>query len=112
MNDPTSELRLEYVETKSKLDALKKAIKQNPDQRYVQRKELGAELKGLKEAICERLDDDEEIMVGTRRFKKQRIEKVRYNKDGIHTFCSRHEMDPATYDSESKEEVYVLKATS
>ena len=111
MNDPTTELRAEYVRTKNKLDILKKAIKQNPDKRYVQRKELGAELKGLKEAICERLEEGEEVTVGTRRFKKQRVEKVRYNKDGIHTFCSRHEMDPATYDEESKQEVYVLKAT-
>lgn len=111
MNDPTVELRAEYVRTKNKLDTLKKAIKQNPDQRYVQRKELGAELKGLNEAICEQLEEGEEVTVGTRRFKKQRIEKVRYTKDGIHTFCSRHEMDPSTYDKESKEEVYVLKAT-
>jgi hypothetical protein len=109
MNDPIAELRAEYGRKKHKLDTLKKDIKQNPDQRYINRKEFGAELNGLKDAICERLNEGDEVTVGTRRFKKQRVEKVHYNKESITAYCSRRGDSLDSYNKESKEEQIVLK---
>lgn len=111
MNDPDVGLRAEYERKKRRLTTLKKEIKQNPDQRYIERKELGADIKGLHDAILERMEEGEEVTVGTRRFKKQRIERVKYTKDGIRAYCTRHEMDPVSYDEENVEEAFVLKAT-
>jgi len=112
MNDPTSEiseLKNEYAEKKVALDAVKKDIKNNPDERYLKRKELGAEIKGLRDAICEHLSDGDEVVLHKKRFKKQKVSKVKYTKNEVHSFCSRHNLQPEVYDEENTEEDITLK---
>ena len=110
MNDPISDLKAEYAEKKVALDAVKKDIKENPDERYLKRKELGAELKGLRDAICEHLNDGDEVVLHPKkRFKKATVSKVKYTKNEVHSFCSRHNLQPEVYDEENTEEDTTLK---
>ena len=97
---------------KTELAAVKKAIKDDPDNRYTQRKQLGIECKELAALICEELDDDDEILVGRRRFKKQRTAPTKYTKDRVYDFCSQKSIDPNAYDAENSEDKVGLKAVS
>jgi len=110
MNDPIADLKSEYAEKKIALDAVKKDIKENPDERYLNRKELGAELKGLRDAICEHLNDGDEVVLHPKkRFKKSKISKVKYSKNDVYSFCSKHNLAPEAYDKEHAEEDITLK---
>ena len=95
---------------KKELTDVKKDIKNNPDNRYLKRKELGKECKELEALICEEMDDNDEVLVGRRRFKKQRTETTKYTKDRVYDFCEQKAIDPDTYDEENKEEKISLKA--
>jgi len=92
------------------LNQLKKDIKNNPDERYLERKEVGKEVKELEALVCEEMDDGDEVQIGRRRFKKQRCENTRYTKDRIHEFFEAQSIDPEVYNQDNKEEQVALKA--
>lgn len=100
----------ELATKKKELNDVKKDIKNNPDNRYVKRKELGGEVKELEALICDEMEDGDEVIIGRRRFKKQRTSSTKYTKDRIYEFCEGQSIDPATYDSENIEEKVALKA--
>ena len=102
----------ELVLKKQNLTDIKKDIKINPDNRYTQRKELGKETKELESLICEEMNDGDEVLVGRRRFKKQRIDNPKYNKDAVIAFLDSNEISVETYERESKVEKVSLKAIS
>jgi len=99
----------ELVTKKKVLIDLKKEIKSNPDNRYVKRKEIGGEVKELEALICDEMDDGDEVMIGRRRFKKQRTANAKYTKERIYEFCEGKSIDPATYDTDNAEEKVALK---
>jgi len=114
-NDPvfTDSLKRHVEELamkKTEFTTLKKDIKENPDNRYLNRKELGQEVKELEALICEELDDGDEIIVGRRRFKKARTEMPKFTKDRVLDFFESCGTDPETYMKENSEEKVVLKA--
>ena len=100
----------ELVAKKKELAEIKKDIKSNPDSRYAERKEIGKEVKELEGLLCEEMDDDDEILLGRRRFKKQRTETTKYTKDRVHDFCTTKSINPEVYDEDNKEETVGLKA--
>jgi len=100
----------ELAAKKKELTSVKKDIKNNPDNRYVKRKELGKEVKELESLLCEEMSDGDEVLVGRRRYKKQRTETTKYTKDRVHEFCDANNIDTTVYDQEYKEEKVVLKA--
>ena len=100
----------ELAAKKKELSQIKKDIKNNPDTRYLKRKELGGEVKELEALICDEMDEGDEVVVGRRRFKKLRTESTKYTKDRVHDFCQSKSIDPETYDEENKEEKIALKA--
>tara|TARA_B110001452_G_C14944087_1_gene330209 strand:+ start:116 stop:487 length:372 start_codon:yes stop_codon:yes gene_type:complete len=114
-NDPNfTETMMRHVEElagkKKELNSLKKDIKNNPDERYLKRKELGKECKELEALICEELDDDDEVLIGRRRFKKQRTEMPKFTKNRVIEFLEHSGTDPEAYIQENIEEKVVLKA--
>ena len=100
----------ELCAKKDELNDVKKSIKATPDDRYLKRTLLGKECKELSALICEEMDDGDEVLVGRRRFKKQRTETAKFTKDRVHDFCEQKSINPDTYDEENKEEKISLKA--
>jgi len=113
-NDPmtaTMKRHLDELSAKKKtLSELKKDIKNKPDERYVARKETGKEVKELEALICDEMEDGDEVMVGRRLFKKQRLDKTKYSKERIYDFCESRSIEPEVYDTENKEEKVSLTA--
>jgi len=113
-NDPVSETLKRHISElwskKKRLKVLKKDIQDNPDERYIDRKEVGKEVKELEALICEEMDDGDEVMIGKRLFKKQRTEVTRFSEDRVHEFCEHKNINPQTYDEENREEKICLKA--
>ena len=113
-NDPKSDSLIRNVAELSakrkNLTDIKKSIKDNPDHRYVNRKEIGKECKELAALICDELDDGGEVVVGTRRFKKQRTEQTKYSKDRVREFFEQRTIDPNIYDLANTEDKVALKA--
>ena len=101
---------LELSTKKDAFAAVKKDIKENPDERYLKRKELSGEIKEIEALICEELDDDEQVIVGKRRFKKARTENVKFSKDRVIEFLENKEIELEIYAQENSEEVVALKA--
>jgi len=102
----------ELVLKKQHLADIKKNIKNNPDNRYAQRKQLGKETKELESLICEEMNDGDEVLVGRRRFKKQRFDNPKYNKDAVNAFLDNNEISQDKYEEETKIEKVCLKSVS
>ena len=118
-NDPKIEMSenmmkniSELVEKKKSLAEIKKDLKENPDVRYGKRKDLGLEVKELTEMICDELEDDQEIMVGKRKFKKQRKNVPKYTKVLVQDFFVQKSINPETYEEENTEEKISLAAVN
>ena len=102
----------ELVAKKKELADIKKDIKDNPDNRYGKRKDIGLEVKELTEMICDELEDDQEIMVGKRKFKKQRLNVPKYTKVLVQDFFVTKSINPETYEEENTEEKISLAAVN
>ena len=89
---------------------IKKSIKDEPDERYLKRKTIGQEVKELESLICDELDDEQEIQIGRRKFKKSRIDKISYNKDSVQDFLMTQNISHDSYEENNKEEKVGLKA--
>jgi len=119
VNDPKIEMSenmakniSELVAKKKELADIKKDIKDNPDNRYGKRKDIGLEVKELTEMICDELEDDQEIMVGKRKFKKQRLNVPKYTKVLVQDFFVQKSINPETYEEENTEEKISLAAVN
>lgn len=114
INDPVlSEGMIQYLNDfeikKKNLEDVKADIKENPDIRYLNRKTLAREVKELEVVICEVLNDGDEVTVGHRLFKKQRVERTKYTKERVHAFCEYKGINVSLYADENMEEHIGLK---
>lgn len=114
-NAPISdELRATITALEEKTLRLKdvtKDIKENPDERVTEVKQLKLECRELKQMIVEQLEDEQVVLINRRKFKRRKVEKVKYSKENVHGFITDNtDSTPEQYDKEYSEETIVLGA--
>jgi hypothetical protein len=117
-SDPDSQMTSEmrdnissFEQKYGRLKELKKGIKDAPDDRAVEARELQKECKEIKQMIADELLDEQIVLINRRKFKKRRLVKVRYSKENVHTYISgKTDCSPDDYDRENAEETVILGA--